>query len=257
METEVIGAIAAMPQEIAPLLKRIGRYRREQAAGVPLYRFTCGNTPVVLARSGMGPRHAREATRALIETARPAAIVNFGFAGAVLPGLRVGELVLAERVYRLSGGVLEQAPPPALSQATLAFDACRAAGLEVRSGSYITAAGIVNKNDLATSVKAELPLPVLEMETAAVLEEAAAAGIPALALRAISDAADEELGFSIEEICDAQLNPSPGRLMLVLLKKPYLVPQLVRLAGNSRRAGRSLAQGVELALRALGRRMEV
>lgn len=257
METEVIGAIAAMPQEIAPLLKRIGRYRSERAAGITLYRFTCGNTPVVLALSGMGPRHAREATRALIETARPAAILNFGFAGAVLPGLRVGELVLAERVYRLSDGVLEQAPRLALPQTSLAFEACRAAGLEVRSGSFITASGIMNKSDLAASVKAELALPVLEMETAAVLEEATAAGVPALALRAISDAAEEELGFSIEEICDAHLNLSPGRLMLALVKKPYLVPQLVRLAGNSRRAGMKLAQGVELTLRALGKGMAV
>jgi adenosylhomocysteine nucleosidase len=206
---------------------------------------------VALIESGMGPAHAADAARALIAAAAPRVLVNFGFAGGVLPGLRAGELVLAERAYRLEGSTIVEAPRPDAALSRLVGEACRAAGLELRTGSFITACGITRKDELAASVKAELALPVLEMETAAVLQVAHEAGIPVVALRGVSDAADEELGFSIEELCDRELNLSPTRLVMTLARKPYLVPQLIRLAGNARKAGRGLARGVEIALQAL------
>lgn len=252
MERGSLGVVAAMPQEIEPLLQRVRGCRREKVSGFNLCSFTLGGTPVVLVESGMGPAHAGAATNALIGAASPSLIMNVGFAGAVLPGLRVGELVLAERVFRLEKGELFEAPRPDAALTGLIALACRDAGLPARQGSFITACGIMNKGELSTSLGGAFSLPVLEMETAAVLEAAGDAGIPAVALRGISDTAEEELGFGIEELCDCELNLSPWRLLAMLVKKPYLVPQLVRLAGNSRRAGRHLALGVELALRTVG-----
>lgn len=254
MGKRCLGVVAAMPQEIAPLLRRMRGYRKEQRSGFNLYRFTCGNADVILAESGMGTAHAEAATGALIELARPEAILNFGFAGAVLPGLRVADLVLAERVYRLEGEKSVEAPRPDTALSSLVFEACRKEGIDLHPGSFITARGITRKAELAASVKAEQALPVLEMETAAVLAEAARAGIPVVALRGVSDAADEELGFSIEELCDAQLNLSAQRLLLTLARKPHLIGQLIRLAGNASKAGKSLARAVEVALQALSAR---
>ena len=251
MERGCLGVVAAMPQEIEPFLQRVRGCRREKVSGFNLCSFTLGETPVVLVESGMGPAHAGAATRALIGAASPALIMNFGFAGAVLPGLRVGELVLAERVYRLENGEFFEAPRPDAALNRLIAVACRDAGLALRQGSFITARGIMSKGGLATSLAGALSLPVLEMETAAVLGAAGDAGIPAVALRGISDAAEEELGFSIEELCDSELNLSPWRLFTLLARRPSLVPQLVRLAVNSRTAGNTLAQGVELSLRAV------
>lgn len=251
MERKRLGAVAAMPQEIAPLLSRIGRFTTERVSGFNLYRFSLGTAHVALIESGMGPAHATAATRALIGAARPSAIVNFGFAGGVLPGLEVGDLVLAERAHLFRGEAIAPAECPDARLSALVAAACQEAGLELRHGSFVTACGIVDKRGLPASVTGGMALPVLEMETAAVLAEARLAGIPALALRGVSDAADEELGFSIEELCDAQLNLSPWRIVLMLVRKPYLVPQLLRLAGNSRRAGRKLAQAVVASLRAL------
>jgi len=257
MERNCLGVVAAMPQEIDPLLQRVRGVRRERFAGFNLCRFALGGHPVALVESGMGPAHAAAATRTLIGAASPALIMNFGFAGAVLPGLRVGELVLAERVCRLERGGLSEAARPDAALNRLIAVACRDAGFTFRQGSFITACGIVNKAELATSLGAAFNLPVLEMETAAVLAAAGEAGIPAVALRGISDAAEEELGFGIEELCDGELNLSPWRLFAVLVKKPYLVPQLIRLAANSRKAGGNLALGVELALKAMAEKLQL
>jgi adenosylhomocysteine nucleosidase len=132
------------------------------------------------------------------------------------------------------------------------LEGCRKAGLSARQGSFITATAVVNKRELAQTLAGSIDEPVLEMESAAVFREAREAGIAAVALRGVSDPAEEELGFDFAEICDPELNLSPRRLMLTLAKSPALVPQLIRLARNSKVAGKSLALGVELTLLALG-----
>lgn len=246
-----LGLIAAMPQEIAPLLRRVGKCRKDREGGFDLYRFEVRGAPVCLIESGMGPLQARAATEALIKVAAPSLILNFGFAGGVLPDLAVGDLVFADRVLRLERGVLTQAPAPAAPPAALLRDRGGAPTLSVKSGTFITAAAIMNKKEVAALLDSAVHHAVLEMETAAVLEAAAAKGIPALALRGVSDAAGEELGFSLEEFCDDRLRISVPRVLGCLLRKPWIAPQLVRLGANARRTGERLAEGVEKALEAL------
>jgi adenosylhomocysteine nucleosidase len=246
-----IGVVAAMPQEIAPFLRSVAKYRKEQAAGCNLYRFEVAGVPVALIESGMGPAHAAAATAALIAAAAPRVILNFGFAGAVLPGLDIGDLVLAERVLFLEDGHLSELTGLDSSLGIRVTESLAAAPLVLQRGSFVTAAVITSKTALAGVLDGSLVHPVLEMETAALLRVAAAAGIPVVALRGISDAAGEELGFSLEEFCDSELRISIARVMRTVAAKPWIIPQLIRLAGNSKRAGKSLARGMELALSAL------
>ncbi|QXE90713.1 nucleoside phosphorylase [Geomonas subterranea] len=255
-ENKSLGMVAAMPQEIAPVLARIKGYARGNIDGRNLYRFPVNGSCVYLIESGMGPAQAAAATRALIRHAEPDAIINFGFGGAVLPGLEVGELVLAERVFRLDQGALSELPLPDPALATLLQEHCAKVGLQLRRGGYITASGIRNKAEMASRLGGSTALPLLEMETAAVLEQAQGAGIPLVAIRGVSDAADEELGFSIEEFCDGNLNLVPWRVAWTISKRPWLIPQLIRLSGNCRRAGKRLALAVELALQALTRQSQ-
>ncbi|MBU5615121.1 phosphorylase family protein [Geomonas azotofigens] len=252
-ENKSLGVVAAMPQEIAPVLARIKGYARGNIDGRNLYRFPVNGSLVNLIESGMGPAQGAAATRALIRHAQPDAILHFGFGGAVLPGLEVGELVLADRVFRLDQDGLSELPPPDSALAALLQDSCARVGVQLRRGGFITASGIRNKGEMASLLGGSTPLPLLEMETAAVLEQAQAAGVPLVAIRGVSDAADEELGFTIEEFCDASLNLVPWRVAWTMTKRPWLIPQLIRLSGNCRRAGKRLALAVELALQALTR----
>jgi adenosylhomocysteine nucleosidase len=249
-----IGVVAAMPQEIAPLLRRIKGYRKERAAGRNLYRFEVAGVPVALIESGMGPRQAAAATGSLIRLAAPDCLVNFGFAGGVLPGTGAGELVLAERVLFLEDGRLNGVPQPEPRLSGLVAEALEAAPFTLHRGTFVTAGKITDKKVVGEIVGAGVQHPVLEMETAALLRVAAEAGIPVVAIRGVSDAADEELGFSLEEFCDGELRISLARVLRTIAFKPWIIPQLVRLSGNSKRAGENLALGVELALGALAKR---
>lgn len=241
MQQQIVGMIAAMPEEVSPLLKRAGRYRREQVQGCTLYRFTLGETPVALIESGMGPEHAAFAARVLLAQVAPRLILNFGFGGGVRPGLAAGDLVLAQRVLWLEDGSLREAPAPDAALNDRLFQLAQASAIRVFRGTFVTSARITGKEVASALLSRQEAHPVLEMETAAIAEVAARAGIPVVALRGISDPADEELAFSLEEFTDSNLNLKISRVLATVLARPRIIPQLIRLSGNARKAGNNLA----------------
>jgi adenosylhomocysteine nucleosidase len=245
MNKAFVGLVAAMPEEIRALLQRVKGCSTEKSSGFTFYSFELQGRSVVLVESGMGPVHAAAATQALIAVAAPPAIVNFGFGGAVLPGLYVGDLVLAEQVLLLENGRVSDVLLPDPSFAQKVASACGKAGISLDRGTFVTAATIMNKEEVARTLSSRVQAPVLEMETAAVMREAARAGIPAAAVRGISDPSDLELGFSLEEFCDEQLRIRLPRVLACIARKPWIIPQLLKLSRNSKRAALSLALFVE------------
>ena len=249
MQDTTVGLIAAMTDEIRPLLRRAGPVLREQLNGLPCYRFSLAGRRCCLVESGMGPRRAAIATRELLGTTSPRYLLNFGFGGAVKNGPDVGDIVVAqrilhhhERLFSDEAGIDTELTQKTLSLLTTSDDERQ---FSVLGGSFITSDGIVAKAEVAGTLPSDLPHPILEMETAAAARVAAKAGIPLVALRAISDTADEELGFAITDFTDMKLNLRFHRILLTVAKRPWIIPQLVRLAKNSKRAGKTLAIAVE------------
>ncbi len=240
-----IGLVAAMPEEIRPLLRRSGEYRRERIGGFDLYRFSLGDRDAALIESGIGAARAAEAAGILIDTVSPGVVVSFGFAGAVLPGQAVGDIILAERLlYFREGRFAEQrgvSPELAEMLAGVLREECSGNAFLVHRGTLVTTGEIVAKRKLAGLLPAGTTTPAVEMETAAVARVAAGKGIPLVAVRAVSDGAEEELDFSIEEFTDSTMNISAWKVLRTLIAKPRILPQLFRLARNSGKAGDNLA----------------
>lgn len=255
MDEPVIGLIAAMPDEIRPLLRQAGPFEKEKLAGFALYRFTIGGHRVILIESGMGPERAATATALLIDRAAPAMLVNFGFGGAVTTDLRVGDVVVAERILLHRGRLFSEQPGLARELAERVAGTVGKGdgerGYHTLCGTFITAAEILQKRVLAGLLPTGTSHPVVEMESAAVARIAAREGVPLVALRAISDGAEEELGFAIDEFTDQEMRIRAGKVLLTIAKKPWIILQLVRLARNARLAGQNLALAVRDAVNAL------
>jgi adenosylhomocysteine nucleosidase len=237
-----IALIAALPEEVGPLLARAGFTRKERISGFLLYRSRFGGQDLLLLQSGMGPKNAETATRALLNSFTPKLIINFGLGGAVAAGPRVADLVLAIRLLVSEGEEFHEQSGLTLPLAE-EFMAAAGDGSCLR-GTFITAAETMPKAALLNTLPAGTETPVLEMETAAVARVTSERGIPLLAVRAVSDDCDEELGFTVAEFCDANLRIRPLKVLATILKRPGIVPQLIRLAGNSRRAAEALATGI-------------
>lgn len=241
---QTIGLMAAMHDEIRPFLRLAGPATRDRSGTFPLWRLRIGNSDIFIVESGMGIARAAAAADALVAEAAPTAIISFGFGGAVLPGLSVGDIVVGTKSWFAdTNGFIPRSGIDLKLARKIAGELDHSVG-GACSGEIITSAQILGKGNLAHSLPAGITSPVLDMETAAVAEVAHRHGIPLVALRAISDDAAEELAFSLDEFTDRDLTIRPLKVFATIARKPWIIPQLVRLARNSRIAGKRLAQGV-------------
>jgi len=236
---ETVAFIAAMRQETRPLLRRIGPSRRDWIGRFPCFRFELCGRDCVLLETGVGIARATDGVRALISLFRPGMAVSFGIAGAPRRGLAIGDVVAGRGVHRLESGRAGLARPlAALSDAAFnaAAEPLGLVGARLSWGSVLTTWG-----DQALSASAAVENPVLEMESAGIADACAEAGVPLYAFRAISDSVDEPLPFSLSDYLDERQQLMVGRLAAAVIRRPHLLPALLRLARNAGRAADNAA----------------
>ncbi len=192
---------------------------REELAAFAGRRLPAG---VVAASTGDGPRNAARAAAELCARHKPALVVGAGVAGGLTPDLSIGDLVVAERVLDAAG----QTPPP---------DAALTDRAAVRPGARRGALLSVDHPVVAAAEKAALAARVgsstaaVDMESAAWARAAAAAGIPFVILRAVSDAADEELPGYLSRCMDEQGGIRRSAVAFRALAHPGSIPGLLRM----------------------------
>jgi len=215
-----VGIIAALEREVRPLMKskEVGWRVHEREHGGRRFRFLADDNDVILVCAGIGAEAARRAAVAMIELYAPTVIYSVGFAGALDPGLKAGEVVRPAQVIDVSDG----------SRANLS----EGKGVLVSFGSVASPA---QKAQLRDSYGAQL----VDMEAAAVWHAAEAHGVKFMAVKAISD----EFDFTfpeMEKFVDAQGRFQQGRFVRFVVVRPWLWGKVNRLAHGSNLAVRGL-----------------
>lgn len=179
---------------------------------------------------GMGAAAAARAGAA-IAAARPRAILAVGFCGALDPGLAVGDLVAAEHVVDEATGERFPADPGLLAAAP------------GRRGVLVSARRIARTPE----ARARLRGTAVDLESAALARAARDAGVPFLAVRAVTDTTRHRMP-DFERIAGDTGTLRPWPAARYFLARPRELPWLVRLGPAARTAGRALAGGLEGAL---------
>jgi adenosylhomocysteine nucleosidase len=219
-------------------------------AAVAGFRAEAGCLPgldVAVAFSGGSAERARlEAERLLAEGAT--ALVSFGLAGGLAPGLRTGELLLPQTVC--SAGSKSWSVDPVWRERVHARLA--RGGFEAKAGALLGSerivATVLEKRALFEAVGAL----AVDMESHAVAAAAAEAKIPFLVLRAVADPA----GQVVPQVAREALRPD-GRIRVRatfggLLRQPGELIALLRLARQSALALVFLRRGGRVAGPRLG-----
>lgn len=243
-----VALIAALPQEVGPFRRRF-RARRVQGFPFPAWEFRTATALGLITLAGMGAEAALQVAEKLLKQSAPAALLSIGFAGALTPDLQVGDLVVGEAFYRVgkAGGLEEVPPPPAFRALEPLLGSLRLAGLRACKGACLAPPALMPKQLLRTCAAA-LPCPVVDLESAPLADLAAARGLPFLALRAISDAASEEMPPFIAQAVAGSRVPTLRDAARWLKEDPCRLPVLVRLWHQSFRAARSLTRGLTVVL---------
>lgn len=207
--------------------------------------------------SGMGAGPAARAAAEVVADG-PAALVAVGFCGALDPTLRVGDVVAAEAVRDAATEDRFPTDPALLAAALGRLDGTPRRGgalldethppptprLVVR-GTIVSAVRLARTPaDRAALVAEAAGATAADLESAALARAAAGAGVPFLALRAVTDETHHRLP-DLDRLMDAAGRLTPGAGLLYFVRRPRELPALVRLGPAARTAGAALAAAVD------------
>ena len=168
----------------------------------------------------MGADRSRAALEWLFDAHRPTRVVSAGFCGSLVAAHRVGALIRPGAVFAEGDAPMKWEGVGLVSVGAPVYCAEARAGLHAATG-----AGIV------------------DMESATVMRGCAREGIPFDCLRVVSDDPGRPLPAELSAILDGE-RLLVGRLLSCLTRRPSLALDLLRLARDSRVAGRVLARGL-------------
>jgi adenosylhomocysteine nucleosidase len=211
------------------------------------FRFFEKDGAVVVC-GGMGAEAARRAAEAVIALYQPEVICSAGYAGALDPQLKVGEVVEPQRVVDAGdGSSVSLWGSPHFSRKERARNGAPA---ELRSaeqpGAAVPTCVLVSFGSVASPAqKAKLreafEAQAVDMEAAAVARAAQARGVRFAAVKVISEEADFVVP-PVERFVDAEGRFSEAGFAWFVVLRPWLWPRVARLGRNSWRASRALCE---------------
>ena len=225
-----VAIVAALEREVRPLVKH-WRVREKEHDGRRFRFFETGE--FVLVCGGIGSDAARRAAEAVIVNHEPSVVCSAGYAGALDPRLKVGEVIRPARVVNAGDG-----------------SSVQIAGGEGILVSYPAVATPAQKAKLRESYQAH----AVDMEAAAVARAAEARGVAFCALKVISDEFDFEFPPT-DRFVDSEGRFHEMGFAWFAAVRPWLWPSVMRLARNSGCASRILCEeirkleGQEVAIR--------
>lgn len=237
--------LCAFRAEFTPIHARLQAVKEARLQSVKGCYGTLAGVPVLLAESGIGMRRARATARRIFDNVRDIDFaVLTGVAGALSSRLKIGDLVLADRVMTRSDDSFR--PEIALDAPSDYLDRA-AAALTRRNIAYVRGAILTSKLPIATAEEKRLAgaqsgAVAVDMETAAIALEAQERGHPYIAMRTIMDTVDHDLAAA--RFANADGTVQFGKAAAALLTHPTMVIGVIKLVRNLRRAADAMATAV-------------
>jgi adenosylhomocysteine nucleosidase len=220
----------AVDAEFVPWRKR-RRFEKRTNGATEYFVVRIGGVDVNVLLTGVGGKSAwLEATK-IIWGGDVDVCISSGLAGALRSEYEVGDVLVAKEVQAV-GWKRTLSSDPALFQLAEQHGA-RGVGAFYSADHVIGLA--TEKRNLSRLADA------VEMESGEVLYEAASFGAKGIAVRAISDAADEDLPLDFNKVTTPSGEVSIPRVLGEVVRHPMSTPALVRFGNQSRMAAEKLA----------------
>jgi nucleoside phosphorylase len=170
-----------------------------------------------------------------LKAAKPDILISSGFAGALKPEIVPGTIVTPAKTRTLKNHANVD------SDTLLRDEAIRLGAMPIEN--------LITLDRLAKTVEEKSRLAffgeAVDMESAIVMSRFAFAGISVLALRVVSDAANEDLPLDFDRCLTPQGAIKPMSLVNQIVKRPDNLPNIVRFGRQSHQAGQTLAAFLE------------
>lgn len=185
------------------------------------FRKLVGDPPDLrILLTGIGKQNAQRAVGDFLRDNTPTQVFTCGFAGALDPGLKIGDVVFLTVDWLLDRALVE-------------------AG--ARAASFYCAPRMVTTAKAKAELREKTRACVVEMESVFIHEICVERGISCATVRVISDVADEDLPLDFNQLSNPDQSLNMGKLAWAVAKSPGKIPALMRLGRNSQMAARRLA----------------
>jgi adenosylhomocysteine nucleosidase len=208
-----------------------------------LFKASVGPNEVTVLLTGMGRENAIKAMNSIPLDGLDVC-VSSGLAGSLDDALQPGEVIVARTAQTL-GGAQQAASDEWLFELATSLTA-KPVSVALTTEKIIPTA--IEKDGLREQGS------IVEMESAHILSAAQQAHLPAVVVRAISDAADEDLPVDFARVLDSHGHLKVGGLLREVGLSPYRIPQLIQFGRQSRNAAKALADFLDRYIFALSQR---
>jgi adenosylhomocysteine nucleosidase len=241
----------AFRMELAPFRRRLERRRSLELDGLRGFRTRVGNLELAAIATGIGPRQAAQtAQRAFKAIANPSLVISAGVAGALSPGLAIGDVVVADRLVTVRAD--SAAPERVIAVAPERVEELGAilleAGLAVSTGAMLTTNHILATGAAKRQAREQSGAIAVDMESASIAAEAASEGLPMVCLRTVMDVADEDLAAAGFATSEGHVDALTA--MRTIATRPREILRIPRMMYNLSIATRSLADALDAVLQA-------
>ena len=237
LDSTPIAVFTALAWESAAVRAVLRQVKREAEW---VWHGSAGRRAVLVVTGGIGPRRTRQTLERFADIPL-AAVLSIGCAGALIPGLATGQLILAPDVRMLSTEAqLAHFPvdPELLAHARIA--ASRAA-VPVAEGPLLTSTRVLfTPEDKAQQGEATGAVAV-EMESGVHASFASARGLPFLVLRVILDPVGMALPV-IKGLTTPEGDVRPLKAMTHVMTHPHHLPALLALKRSRAVAAQTLSR---------------
>jgi adenosylhomocysteine nucleosidase len=208
--------------------------------GAPCWARFCGPAwlSILVVETGVGPANVARALDWLLTNPKfgavpyePSLLIFAGFAGALTESLHIGDIVLADEIVDEAGNSWRTTWPaePLLGDWTP----------PIQRGRLLSANHLIGSAQEKRRLGQQCQAIAVEMESAVFAERCSRAALPFACVRAISDEFDTPLSPVLTTLLSGG-SVSPWRMLKALGRRPGMLPELLRLARDTKRASRQL-----------------
>ena len=186
--------VAALEEEMKAGLALCRDQKKIRSPGVSLWQAARGGKTIFFLKAGVGPRRSAASLDQALTAVKPARVLAIGYAGALEPGLKLGDLVAVRRALLFSmdedhpgwdhvrlDGCFELAEHEDLTRSAIA------AGLNACTGDALTSAYVLGEPAHKRILHERFHASIVDMETAALARVSFARAVSFSCIRAISD----------------------------------------------------------------------
>jgi len=210
-----IAIMGAMPEEVAPILEKLGTYKTTKYADNEYYEATYNGVEVVVAYSKIGKVFSTLTASTMIQHFGCDKLLFSGVAGGINPSLNIGDLIVATKLsqhdlditafghpmgFVPGGSIFVEADKELIE---LSKEVAVELDKTVQEGIIATGDQFVHDSAVKDNIVKHFNADALEMEGGSVAVVCNALKVPFFILRAISDTADTDASFSFDEFMES------------------------------------------------------